>query len=251
MPLQESSTVYKAKVLNATRRAGLGQLDYRPFFEDDELQRQLQKLAVISSEIYANLTSEELSLAMKRIYEEVIELRQSVSGPAESWFSDVERSGPAREDLQPRWRIHLASATEAAQGRATIHAHALPTSISRGGWELLGDAWQSAFAHSEAIDAMERASFEPAAELVEEVDIESVAGKDLTLVDHDELDWIELYEAELLRHQGQWVALSASGVVAASNTMKGAFDMATQKGIETPLVIRIPAEGEAGTTLIV
>lgn len=66
-----------------------------------------------------------------------------------------------------------------------------------------------------------------------------------------DLEWISKHSKELKRYSGKWVALKAEkGIIASGNSVKEVMDVAKKKGIENPLVTKVPRKDEEAYILI-
>jgi lactam utilization protein B len=50
-------------------------------------------------------------------------------------------------------------------------------------------------------------------------------------------------QEELRQYAGQWVALTATKIVAVGNSPQATVDLATERGYKRPLLFRVPPDG--------
>ena len=60
-----------------------------------------------------------------------------------------------------------------------------------------------------------------------------------------DLEWMSKHAKELSEYSGKWIALKADrGVIASGNSVKEVMDIANRKGVEDPLVTKVPRKDE-------
>ena len=251
MPATESAVLYKAKVVEKTRRHRFHKLLAGALHPHPALSNQAELLNIVSSDIYSSLSGEELSAALRTRFSEVLTIWLEVDEPMESWPANLELVVPDIEESQAQWMLHLDPPSNPDDiFKIGVHAHALPSSYDKGGWELIEPSADAALAYSEIVDALERAARGIEGRKSETPEIGDEFAEELIPVSHNEFDWIEAFANELSKHRGKWVALSSEGIVAASDSMKGVFEIAKSKGHDAPFILEIPEEGQEDRPLI-
>jgi hypothetical protein len=56
-------------------------------------------------------------------------------------------------------------------------------------------------------------------------------------------EWVQRNQAKIGKHKGKWLAVSRSGIVASSGDFDTVFVQARQRGIDNPLVFKVPSSG--------
>ena len=66
-----------------------------------------------------------------------------------------------------------------------------------------------------------------------------------------DLEWMSKHAKQLKRYSGKWVALKAGkGIIASGNSARDVMDIAKRKGVEEPLVTKVPRKDEEAYILI-
>ena len=60
-----------------------------------------------------------------------------------------------------------------------------------------------------------------------------------------DLEWVSKHAKELKRYSGKWIAVKAEkGIIASGYSVKEVMEIAKRKGVEEPLVTKVPRKDE-------
>ncbi len=164
------------------------------------------------------------------------------------WISSQE--GSTHITPKMRWKVHLTSgAIPKGLLSTSVHIHGIPEDLHSIDWPSTHAVYDPVTIYAETIDAYSRTIH------VEERPREQVllddAIKDIKMVVHEELDWVDKYYEEILHYRGNWIALSSNGIVGIGKNMREAAEQARLEGVVEPFLFEVPTTEDLEKVLVV